>query len=194
MTPELTALRPCTKIASASTVAVVVPSPAWVPVFEATSRTRRAPMFWKGSRNSICSATVTPSLVTCGVPQDLWMTTLRPEGPRVLFTVRASFSTPRRMFSRTSSLNTIFLAAMWVAPVGCGEVVAPWLHALCQLEGPDDGSGRPGMRVRTGRAAGRRVGMTYLAGVGLAGLLSVLAAAGAGVAAGVEVSAFFLDE
>ena len=40
-----TAFRPSMKIASAMTVAVVVPSPAISPVFEATSRTIRAPMF-----------------------------------------------------------------------------------------------------------------------------------------------------
>ncbi len=112
LAPAVTALRPWMKIASASTVAVVVPSPAWVPVLEATSRTRRAPMFSNWSRNSICSATVTPSLVTWGVPQLLLMTTLRPEGPRVALTVRASFSTPERMRSRTSSVKMICLAAM----------------------------------------------------------------------------------
>jgi hypothetical protein len=44
-TPATTALRPSLKMASASTVAVVVPSPATSLVFEATSRTMRAPMF-----------------------------------------------------------------------------------------------------------------------------------------------------
>ena len=59
-----TALGPSVKIASAKTVAVVVPSPATEPVLLATSTTIFAPMFSYGSRNSISSATVTPSLVT----------------------------------------------------------------------------------------------------------------------------------
>jgi len=44
--PEVTFLRPSRKIASASTVAVVVPSPATSEVLEATSRTICAPMLW----------------------------------------------------------------------------------------------------------------------------------------------------
>ena len=47
-------------------------------------------------RSSISSATLTPSLVTVGPPQDLSSTALRPRGPRVAFTARASFSTPAR--------------------------------------------------------------------------------------------------
>ena len=43
--PVARALRPSVKIASASTVAVVVPSPATSLVFEETSLTMRAPMF-----------------------------------------------------------------------------------------------------------------------------------------------------
>ena len=43
--PASTSLRPSTKIDCASTVAVVVPSPALSLVFEATSRTIWAPMF-----------------------------------------------------------------------------------------------------------------------------------------------------
>ena len=45
LVPATTALSPSLKIASARTVAVVVPSPATSEVFEATSRTMRAPMF-----------------------------------------------------------------------------------------------------------------------------------------------------
>ena len=43
--PAVTASVPCRKIASASTVAVVVPSPVTSLVFEATSRIIWAPMF-----------------------------------------------------------------------------------------------------------------------------------------------------
>ena len=45
LTPETTARSPSLKTASASTVAVVVPSPATSLVLLATSRTIRAPMF-----------------------------------------------------------------------------------------------------------------------------------------------------
>ena len=53
-------------MASASTVAVVVPSPATSLVLLATSRTIWAPMFSNGSSSSISLATVTPSLVMVG--------------------------------------------------------------------------------------------------------------------------------
>ena len=59
---------PSRKIARASTVAVVVPSPATSEVFEATSFTSLAPMFSKRSSSSISLLTVTPSLVTVGPP------------------------------------------------------------------------------------------------------------------------------
>ena len=74
------------KIAWASTVAVVVPSPALSLVFDATSRTICAPMFSSLPWSSISLATVTPSLVMTGEPQLFSMTTLRPLGPRVTFT------------------------------------------------------------------------------------------------------------
>jgi hypothetical protein len=53
-------------MACASTVAVVVPSPATSLVLLATSRTSCAPMFSKGSSSSISLAIVTPSLMTVG--------------------------------------------------------------------------------------------------------------------------------
>ena len=43
--PAVTTFRPCSKMASASTVAVVVPSPATSDVLDATSFTICAPMF-----------------------------------------------------------------------------------------------------------------------------------------------------
>jgi hypothetical protein len=79
--PAATDLAPSRTIAWASTVAVVVPSPAMSLVFEATSRTIWAPMFSNLSSSSISLATVTPSLVMRGAPNDLSMTTLRPFGP-----------------------------------------------------------------------------------------------------------------
>ena len=61
-------LAPSRTIDWASTVAVVVPSPAMSLVFEATSRTICAPMFSNLSSSSISLATVTPSLVMRGAP------------------------------------------------------------------------------------------------------------------------------
>ena len=66
--PAATALAPSRTIAWASTVAVVVPSPAWSEVRDATSRTICAPMFSNLSSSSISLATVTPSLVMRGAP------------------------------------------------------------------------------------------------------------------------------
>src|SRR5277367_4714616 len=103
--PAATDLTPSLTIAAASTVAVVVPSPAWSLVLEATSRTICAPMFSNLSSSSISLATVTPSLVMRGAPNDLSMMTLRPFGPSVTFTALASVSTPRNMRSRASLEN-----------------------------------------------------------------------------------------
>src|SRR5882757_3586847 len=114
--PAATALAPSFTIAWASTVAVVVPSPAKSEVFEATSRTIWAPMFSNLSSSSISLATVTPSLVIRGAPNDLSSTTLRPLGPRVTFTALARMSTPRSILSRASTENFTSLAAMSHAP------------------------------------------------------------------------------
>jgi hypothetical protein len=81
-------------IACAKTVADVVPSPARSFVFEATSLTICAPIFSKGSSNSISFATVTPSFVIEGPPNCLSITTFLPFGPSVTFTAFASASTP----------------------------------------------------------------------------------------------------
>ena len=72
-------------------------------VFDATSRTIWAPMFWKRSSSSISLATVTPSLVTVGEPKLFSMTTLRPFGPRVTFTASARALTPARISLRADS-------------------------------------------------------------------------------------------
>src|SRR5690349_706817 len=101
-------------MASASTVAVVVPSPATSEVLEATSRTICAPMFSNLSLSSISLATVTPSLVTVGAPKLFSMTTFRPFGPRVTLTAFASALTPARMRSRAAVSYRISLAAMVV--------------------------------------------------------------------------------
>src|SRR2546425_2143388 len=110
--PAATILSPSVKIARASTVAVVVPSPATSEVLEATSFTIWAPMFSNLSSSSISFATVTPSLVTLGGPKDFSRTTLRPRGPSVTVTASARTFTPRRILSRASWLNFTSLAAM----------------------------------------------------------------------------------
>src|SRR3981189_128650 len=110
--PAATDLAPSLTMAAASTVAVVVPSPAMSEVFEATSRTIWAPMFSNLSSSSISLATVTPSLVMRGAPNDLSSTTLRPFGPSVTFTALLRMSTPRSILSRASTPNLTSLLAM----------------------------------------------------------------------------------
>ncbi len=73
--PAATFFRPWRTIAWASTVAVVVPSPATSLVAVATSRTSCAPWFWKTSSTSISRAMVTPSFVIVGAPNFLSSTT-----------------------------------------------------------------------------------------------------------------------
>src|SRR6266849_651909 len=117
--PAATAFEPSLTMAEASTVAVVVPSPAMSEVLEATSRTICAPMFSNLSSSSISLATVTPSLVIRGAPNDLSSTTLRPLGPSVTFTALLRMSMPRNILSRASTENLTSLAAMVVSPKCC---------------------------------------------------------------------------
>src|SRR6202050_189939 len=112
--PEATALRPSRMIACASTVAVVVPSPASSEVLDATSFTICAPMFSNLSFSSISLATETPSLVTVGAPKLFSSTALRPLGPSVALTAFARMLTPRNMRCRASSLNRTSFAAIVV--------------------------------------------------------------------------------
>src|SRR5580700_11019969 len=67
-------------------------------------------MFSNLSSSSISLATVTPSLVIRGAPNDLSSTTLRPFGPRVTRTALARMSTPRIILSRASTENLTSLA------------------------------------------------------------------------------------
>src|SRR5665213_2826206 len=110
--PAATDLLPSRTMARASTVAVVVPSPAMSLVLLATSRSICAPMFSNLSESSISLATVTPSLVMRGAPNDLSRTTLRPLGPSVTRTACARMSTPRNIRSRASVSNLTSFAAM----------------------------------------------------------------------------------
>ena len=92
--PAARFFRPSLIMVCASSVAVVVPSPATSLVLVETSLISCAPMFSKASSSSISLAMVTPSLVISGVPNFLSSTTLRPFGPRVILTVFASWLTP----------------------------------------------------------------------------------------------------
>src|SRR3954451_20784382 len=110
LAPAATLRMPSCTSAWASTVAVVVPSPAASLVLVATLLASCAPRFSYGSSSSTSRAIVTPSLVMVGVPNFLSRTTLRPRGPRVTLTVSASLSTPRSSERRASSLNLMLLA------------------------------------------------------------------------------------
>src|SRR6185437_10968359 len=131
--PAATALAPSRTIDAASTVAVVVPSPASSLVLLATSRTICAPMFSNLSASSISLATVTPSLVIRGAPKLLSSTTLRPFGPSVIFTASARVSMPRSMRWRASPPNRTSLAAMSVLSSG---LCRQWGLCVSWEEGP----------------------------------------------------------
>ena len=94
-------------MAHASTVAVVVPSPATSSVFFATSLTSSAPTFSHGSSRSISLAMETPSFVIVGAPHFFSSTTLRPFGPRVTRTASASLFMPLSRDRRASSSKRI---------------------------------------------------------------------------------------
>ena len=96
----------------ASTVAVVVPSPATSEVLDATSLTICAPMFSNLSLSSISFATETPSLVTVGAPKLRSSTTLRPLGPSVTLTALARMFTPDHHLLRAPSPKRTSFAAM----------------------------------------------------------------------------------
>jgi hypothetical protein len=72
------------------------------------------------------SATVTPSLVTFGEPQPLSSTALRPRGPSVLRTARASFDTPASKGSLASSSKTMFFATSEFL------LVQIWFHTVAR--------------------------------------------------------------
>jgi len=125
--PAATSFMPSCAMAWASTVAVVVPSPATSLVRLATSRTSCAPMFSNLSSSSISLATDTPSLVVRGAPKAFSSTTLRPLGPSVTLTALASTSTPRSIASRASKPNFTSLAVISRYPflVSCNPVADP---------------------------------------------------------------------
>src|SRR5262245_47438134 len=114
--PEATYFMPSRTIAWASTVAVVVPSPATSEVFDATSFTICAPMFSNLSFSSISLATETPSLVTVGAPNERSSTTLRPFGPSVTFTASARMFSPWTILARAPSWKRTSLAGIVFSP------------------------------------------------------------------------------
>ena len=116
--PAATLRRPSRTSAWASTVAVVVPSPAMSSVFLATSLTSSAPIFSHGSSSSISLAIDTPSLVMVGAPHFFSRTTLRPLGPSVTLTASARVFMPRSSPRRASSSNAIIFAIGWCPPMG----------------------------------------------------------------------------
>src|ERR1700738_4007849 len=69
-------------------------------------------MFSNLSSSSISLATVTPSLVMRGTPNDLSSTTFRPLGPRVTFTALFRMSAPRTILPRASTENLTSLAVI----------------------------------------------------------------------------------
>ncbi len=116
LAPAATFRRPSRTMAWASTVAVVVPSPATSLVLVATSLASWAPMFSHGSSSSISLAMVTPSLVMVGAPHFFSRTTLRPLGPNVTFTTSASWFTPASSPRRASSSKRNSFAAIGIDP------------------------------------------------------------------------------
>ena len=110
--PAAVNLIPSLKIAWASTVAVVVPSPATSLVLDATSFTICAPIFSNLFSRSISFATVTPSFVTTGAPKVFSIKTFLPLGPNVAFTAFASLSTPSLISDWASVPNKISFAIL----------------------------------------------------------------------------------
>ena len=123
--PAATAFMPSRSMAWASTVAVVVPSPATSEVLEATSLTICAPMFSNLLSSSISLATETPSLVTVGAPKALSSTTLRPLGPSVTLTASARMLTPAIILPRASSPNRTSFALMFVSSIANSFIGRP---------------------------------------------------------------------
>ncbi|CAM3388814.1 hypothetical protein SARU107417_08175 [Salinibacter ruber] len=110
LAPDVTLFMPALMTDWASTVAVVVPSPASSLVFDAASFSTWAPMLGRRSSNSISFATVTPSFVIVGAPKDFSSTTFRPFGPSVTLTAFAIWSTPSWRALRASESNLICFA------------------------------------------------------------------------------------
>src|SRR2546422_4788373 len=118
LAPAVTLRKPSLIMDCASSVAVVVPSPATSFVLVATSRRSCAPVFSIASLSSISRTIVTPSLVTVGAPNFFSSTTLRPLGPSVMRTAWATVSMPFLRCCRASTSNvTVFAICVPLLPL-----------------------------------------------------------------------------
>src|ERR1700686_697764 len=99
-------------------------------------------MFSNLSSSSISLATVTPSLVIRGAPNDLSIMTLRPFGPSVTLTALLRISTPRSIRSRASEAKRTSLADMMVNPLSemRGQAASGrlFLRSACALDHTHD--------------------------------------------------------
>ncbi len=114
--PDATYFMPSVTMPCASTMAVVVPSPATSEVLLATSLTICTPMFSNGSRSSSSRATTTPELMMAGAPKGRSSTTVRAFGPSVTRTACARVSMPARILAWASLWKSSCLAAMFRVP------------------------------------------------------------------------------
>src|SRR5215210_8051078 len=153
--PAATLRRPAATMAWASTVAVVVPSPATSLVFVAAVLASCAPRFSNGSLSSISRAIVTPSLVTVGPPNFFSSTTLRPRGPRVTLTASASWSTPRSSARRAVSSKLICFG---MSPLSQGQEKTPPRQPVRSTGRRGGGSPLRAPAVRPGRRGLRATG------------------------------------
>ena len=110
--PAATFFMPSRTMLWASTVAVVVPSPATSLVLLAASLISWAPMFSKDSGSSTSLAMVTPSLVMTGAPHFFSTATLRPLGPRVRPTALDTIEMPFNRACWAASSLIILLAGI----------------------------------------------------------------------------------
>ena len=88
----------------AITILVVVPSPASSAVLVDACLMIVAPRCSTGSDRFTALATVTPSLVMCGLPYSSSRITVFPAAPKVVFTASAILLMPVASFSRASLL------------------------------------------------------------------------------------------
>ncbi len=155
LAPAATARRPSWTMAWASTVAVVVPSPAMSLVLVATSLVSWAPRFSNGSSSSTSRATVTPSLVMVGAPHFLSRTTYRPLGPSVTLTVLARASTPRSRERRALSSNSRIFGIEESLPF-----VGSRSRETTPPQGPGLAAGPPGAESGVRGAGRQRAGVS----------------------------------
>src|SRR5207248_6209925 len=109
-------------------------------------------MFSNLSSSSISLATVTPSSVMRGAPNDLSRTTLRPLGPSVTRTAWASVPIPCNILSRASTENLTSLADISIFPF----VLTCWTSPNDEHRRPDVSSAFEACRFAVGSGRGFR--------------------------------------